>query len=193
MKNFFKKSDKSSVQSGRRDFSSGGGGFGQRDSGRPEMHKAICAKCGAECEVPFRPTAGKPVYCNNCFGKQDRENSNRPQERNRPRSGFGDKRRYEAVCARCGKKCEVPFQPTPGKPVYCEQCFKKEKHGGDKGPDQSKQQFEILNAKLDKILNALNSGVSQKAAKEAKTEKVKIPKKSQAKTKAVPKKAKKKK
>ena len=40
----------------------GGGSFGPR-----EMHKATCSDCGQECEVPFKPTEGKPVYCNNCF------------------------------------------------------------------------------------------------------------------------------
>jgi len=33
------------------------------------MYKAICANCGNECEVPFRPTGDKPVYCSNCFEK----------------------------------------------------------------------------------------------------------------------------
>lgn len=44
--------------------------FGDRGGrrGPTEMHKAICDKCGKECEVPFRPTQGKPVYCSNCFG-----------------------------------------------------------------------------------------------------------------------------
>lgn len=47
----------------------GGGGF-QRDFGPREMHKAVCADCGAECEVPFKPIEGKPVYCKNCFMKR---------------------------------------------------------------------------------------------------------------------------
>jgi CxxC-x17-CxxC domain-containing protein len=34
------------------------------------MHKAVCADCGAECEVPFKPIEGKPVYCKNCFMKR---------------------------------------------------------------------------------------------------------------------------
>lgn len=42
--------------------------FGRRDSGQPiTMHKAICSDCGKDCEVPFRPTSGKPVYCKDCF------------------------------------------------------------------------------------------------------------------------------
>ena len=38
-------------------------------SGPREMHKAICAECGKECEVPFKPTGDKPVYCKECFAK----------------------------------------------------------------------------------------------------------------------------
>ncbi len=32
-----------------------------------QMHKAICSDCGKECEVPFRPTEGRPVYCRECW------------------------------------------------------------------------------------------------------------------------------
>ena len=34
-----------------------------------EMHKATCADCGNECEVPFEPKEGRPVYCRECFAK----------------------------------------------------------------------------------------------------------------------------
>ncbi|MEK6950479.1 MAG: CxxC-x17-CxxC domain-containing protein [Nanoarchaeota archaeon] len=47
----------------------GGGGF-QRDFGPREMHDATCADCGAACKVPFKPTAGKPVYCRDCYAKR---------------------------------------------------------------------------------------------------------------------------
>jgi len=50
-----------------------GGGFrrdGPRDFGPREMHKATCSECGAECEVPFKPTEGKPVYCRDCYSKR---------------------------------------------------------------------------------------------------------------------------
>jgi CxxC-x17-CxxC domain-containing protein len=33
------------------------------------MFKATCSDCQKECEVPFQPTQGKPVYCNECFQK----------------------------------------------------------------------------------------------------------------------------
>ena len=52
----------------------GGFGGGRRNFGGPrpprEMHKAVCTECGQECEVPFKPTEGKPVFCNECFKKK---------------------------------------------------------------------------------------------------------------------------
>ncbi|QYZ78148.1 DNA-directed RNA polymerase [Methanofollis formosanus] len=42
---------------------------GRRDFGPREMHKTVCSDCGKECEVPFKPTEGRPVYCNDCFPK----------------------------------------------------------------------------------------------------------------------------
>jgi CxxC-x17-CxxC domain-containing protein len=40
-------------------------GFGQR---RPvELHKATCAKCKEETEVPFKPDGSRPVYCRDCY------------------------------------------------------------------------------------------------------------------------------
>ena len=42
----------------------------RRDFGPREMHKATCADCGKECEVPFKPTEGRPVYCRECFAKR---------------------------------------------------------------------------------------------------------------------------
>ncbi len=46
------------------------GGFSGRRSFAPrQMYKAICADCGKECEVPFKPTEGRPVYCKECWAK----------------------------------------------------------------------------------------------------------------------------
>jgi CxxC-x17-CxxC domain-containing protein len=39
------------------------------DSGPREMHKVTCSDCGKECEVPFKPTEGRPVYCQECYAK----------------------------------------------------------------------------------------------------------------------------
>lgn len=32
-----------------------------------EMHKATCAKCGKECQVPFKPTKDRAVFCKECY------------------------------------------------------------------------------------------------------------------------------
>jgi len=34
-----------------------------------QMFTAVCAECGAETQVPFRPVDGRPVYCMECFQK----------------------------------------------------------------------------------------------------------------------------
>jgi len=34
------------------------------------LFAAVCSECGKETQVPFRPTAGKPVYCRECFQKR---------------------------------------------------------------------------------------------------------------------------
>lgn len=47
------------------------GGFGGgRNFGPREKHKATCSACQQECEVPFKPTEGRPVYCQDCYKKQ---------------------------------------------------------------------------------------------------------------------------
>ncbi|KKU90949.1 MAG: hypothetical protein UY23_C0005G0045 [Candidatus Jorgensenbacteria bacterium GW2011_GWA1_48_11] len=33
--------------------------------------------------------------------------------------------KHEVVCSSCGKLTTVPFEPTPGRPVYCSDCFAK--------------------------------------------------------------------
>lgn len=40
-------------------------------------------------------------------------------------SGYSSSPRqlYPATCSECGQPTEVPFNPTPGKPVYCRSCF----------------------------------------------------------------------
>jgi len=54
---------------GNKRSSFGRGGF---DRGPRKMHKAVCSECGRECEVPFEPTEGKPVFCRECFAKRRR-------------------------------------------------------------------------------------------------------------------------
>jgi len=53
---------------------SGGFNRGPRrsfNSGPREMHKAVCSECKQECEVPFKPREGSPVYCKECYAKRN--------------------------------------------------------------------------------------------------------------------------
>jgi len=53
-------------QNDRGGSSRGGGSYQQR-----EMHPATCAECGVETQVPFRPSGDRPVYCSDCFRKNN--------------------------------------------------------------------------------------------------------------------------
>ena len=108
----------------------------------------------------------------------------------RPRRDFGrrnfggrggDREMHSAVCSNCGKNCEVPFEPTGSKPVYCFDCFKKMGGGRDsgrfqdRGPrrddsrPQNNEQLDAINRKVDKILEIL----TKPAIKEKIVEKIK--------------------
>ena len=41
----------------------GSGGYRQQR----QMHAAVCAACGKDCQVPFEPRNGRPVYCSDCY------------------------------------------------------------------------------------------------------------------------------
>lgn len=51
------------------------GGYGGYDRQPREMHKAVCSDCNKECEVPFKPSGDRPIYCRECYSK--RKNSGR--------------------------------------------------------------------------------------------------------------------
>jgi len=102
-----------------------------------EMFKATCSDCGKACEVPFKPTEGKPVRCQDCFRKNKPQRSfgGRDGGNNRRFGGnnnrFGNDRpreMHKATCSDCGKECEVPFKPSGDKPVRCRECFQKSRN-----------------------------------------------------------------
>ncbi|HEY7141743.1 MAG TPA: zinc-ribbon domain containing protein [Methylomirabilota bacterium] len=63
----------------------GGGGSMSSDFGARALHPAVCSECGKETQVPFRPTAGKPVYCRDCFQRRGGGGGgNRPAGRRSP-------------------------------------------------------------------------------------------------------------
>ncbi len=86
----------------------------------------------------------------------DREGSDRPRRNRRSdrRSSF-DRPMHTVICDKCGENCEVPFKPTEGKPVYCNACFKKNDNSSSRNSNQSRDELNQINAKLDKILEIL--------------------------------------
>ncbi len=76
---------------------SGGGDFGRprhnsRNSGRSQMHDAVCSDCNNNCKVPFMPSSGKPIYCSDCFEKRGNSRGNEDNNSRRPRSSGFDNR-----------------------------------------------------------------------------------------------------
>lgn len=57
------------------------------------LYKAVCADCNKECEVPFRPSGDRPVYCKECFSSRkgggsfhaNRDNRAREKDFTQPR------------------------------------------------------------------------------------------------------------
>ncbi|MDD2487666.1 MAG: hypothetical protein PHS92_04845 [Candidatus Gracilibacteria bacterium] len=163
--------DRNSSRSGGGGYGGGGRGgrdSGRRDGGRAEMFRTVCADCGNGCEVPFKPTGDRPVFCSDCFRREenggggrdfdrdDRGGRDRNDRGRRDSYDSGDRMMFEAVCDECGSNCELPFKPSSDKPVYCSDCFSKVDKSKSKRPDDSKIEFEKLNEKLDMIIRFLN-------------------------------------
>jgi CxxC-x17-CxxC domain-containing protein len=168
---------------------------GGRDGARPAMHQATCSECGQACEIPFRPSGDRPIFCSKCFEKKNGgSSSSRPSNfggDRRDRFSFEDKQMHSAVCAKCGKDCQVPFLPTAGKPIFCDNCFGK---GGNNTKDSGEvmQQIKLLNTKMDQLIKMLTpNAVVEKTAKPKIGSKViaKVVVKEKAKAKVVAKKA----
>ena len=81
----------------------------------------VCKDCGQEFtftarEQEFYAEKGftnEPLRCKPCRDARKAASGNR-----------GERQMYAAVCATCGKECQVPFQPHDDRPVYCSDCFK---------------------------------------------------------------------
>jgi CxxC-x17-CxxC domain-containing protein len=38
-----------------------------------QLYNVKCAKCGKDAQVPFKPSADRPVYCRDCYAQQRKE------------------------------------------------------------------------------------------------------------------------
>jgi CxxC-x17-CxxC domain-containing protein len=130
-----------------------GGYGGGRDSGgrngfsdrRPDLFDAVCAECGKDCRVPFRPTGDKPIFCSECFEsvaprRDDRESrdSRPPRRESSERPSFRDRERG------FDKFMEKPQQDSTSASLA-----------------QFKEQLGSLSAKLDKILKIISPVITE--------------------------------
>ena len=115
-----------------------------RSERKPEMHIVTCDDCGDECKIPFEPKFNRPIYCSECFKKNkpkesgDRYSRDDRYSRNRysrdDRSSSDRNSRSErkpemhiVTCDDCGDECKIPFEPKFNRPIYCSECFQKNK------------------------------------------------------------------
>ena len=59
--------------------------------------------------------------------KNNRRSDSGKSFKSRNRNHKGKRRTFEIVCMECGITTQVPFKPIPGKPVFCQECYKKSK------------------------------------------------------------------
>jgi len=77
---------------------------------------------------PSRPAEAK--HFQKPFQQYGYSRDNRPARQD---SNYRERVLHKAVCADCGKECEVPFKPSGERPVYCRECFSKRKAGDSPG------------------------------------------------------------
>ncbi len=87
-----------------------------------------CADCGKEfvfsaANQEFHASKGftnDPKRCEEC--RQTRRAS-------RDSNGNHKRKMFSAVCAKCSKQTELPFEPRLDRPVYCSECYSTIKPG----------------------------------------------------------------
>lgn len=87
----------------------------------------VCSDCSEEFifsaqEQDFYQEKGfenEPRRCKPCRQKRKAQRSG---------GGFGRQRElHPATCAECGEETEVPFKPRGDRPVYCRECYQKQR------------------------------------------------------------------
>ncbi len=115
------------------------------------------------------------------FGKPSFGGDKKPWD-NKGGKSFGnndDREMFSATCSGCGKSCQVPFKPSFGKPVFCDDCFTKTRNGeaparsnsyndrGDRGArpvqvsstantDVLARQMQVIAGKLDTLIDLVS-------------------------------------
>ncbi|HTY08178.1 MAG TPA: CxxC-x17-CxxC domain-containing protein [Candidatus Edwardsbacteria bacterium] len=133
---------------GPKRFGAGAGGFRRpegRDFDRPQFDKprfnkpgfdrqlfrATCANCGKECEVPFKPSGERPVFCRDCFQRQDHDAQPQAWHQRIRTSDYGNERKPRDFR-------NERIEPRPAVPQFA-------------------QELAAISVKLDRILKALDN------------------------------------
>src|SRR3989344_4778340 len=106
---------------------------GDRDDRPREMFDATCSSCGNACQVPFRPTGEKPVFCRDCFAKQ----------------GGGRELGRQAGFAGASQNRQASFAPNSGNAPSS--------GSASLVSNEVKKQLELANAKLEKLVTILEA------------------------------------
>jgi len=85
-----------------------------------------CRECGAEfiftaSEQDFYAQKGFQNQPSRCPGCRAQRRQSGPR---------GERQMFEVICDGCGVTTQVPFQPRGDRPVYCRDCFDRERQGG---------------------------------------------------------------
>jgi CxxC-x17-CxxC domain-containing protein len=116
MGNFNRGGDRGGFRDSRGGGFNRGGGFGGGSRGgfggeRREvtMHDAICDDCKKQCQIPFKPSSDKPVYCSDCFNKRG---GPARRDDSAPRRDFGSRPQndFNSAPARVGGNDDVKKQ-----------------------------------------------------------------------------------
>jgi len=99
-----------------------------------------CRDCGrtfvfTSGEQEFHDQKGftnTPGRCPDCRAAHKAQNGFGGGRRGGSGSG-GAREMFAATCAACGKSCQVPFQPSGDKPVYCSDCFQGQRNSSSGG------------------------------------------------------------
>lgn len=120
-----------------------GGNAGPRKSydkgfnGPSESFKATCSKCHKSCEVPFRPNGKKPVFCKDCFVRDDSRDSRDA------RPSYGNS--YEKRSFDRPERSERAYAPAPQAAVE------------DPRIGAMQRELTVIHEKLDTLIQSLES------------------------------------
>lgn len=119
------------------------------------MHTAICSECEKECEVPFKPSGDRPIFCRNCFRKREDTNPEKEGGREFDKKDFSAKNFDGRDSRRDTDRDGGGRSFGKKKFVFGRKKGENPKPEGNK--EISDEHFRILNEKLDKILNTLGN------------------------------------